>query len=432
MSHHRLRIRNATQLVCICRNGEEFKTGKEMDDVCVLENATVIVDGNGRIFDLGPAEEMAAKYAQDNFETDIDATGHCVVPGLCDGHTHPVWSGDRCHEFMMKLAGATYMDIHKAGGGIGYTVRHTRNSSQEELLESFLTRLDRMLTSGTTLVEAKSGYGLETETEMKMLKVIHRANQLHPVDIVASFCGAHSVPEGLNAAQATDKVINEMIPKLMELNQAGETSAELIDVFCEKNVFEREDTRRILKAGREAGLSINFHGDELNPLETGVLGAEEGARAISHLEHLSDAGIAAMAEKGVIGVLLPTTAYILHLQNPPARKMIEGGVPVALGSDYNPNAHCLSLPFVMNLAAVNFRMTLNEALVACTINAAASMNRSQTHGSIEKGKVGDFLVLRAPRWEHLVYQMVDPPIVHVVKNGRVVHTNAARPHFTAV
>jgi len=189
-----------------------------------------------------------------------------------------------------------------------------------------------------------------------------------------------------------------------------------------KNVFEEKETREILQAGKEAGLELNFHGDELTYVKAGELGGELNALAISHLEHISDEGIISMSKKPTFAVLLPTTAYILRIASPPARKIIEGNVPVALGSDFNPNAHCLSLPFVMNLACVNMKMTMNEALVATTINAAASLNRSKTHGSLEVGKRGDFIILDAPVWEHLIYQMVDPPISHVIKGGKVVYS----------
>jgi len=324
------------------------------------------------------------------------------------------------HEFAMKLAGATYMDIHKMGGGIGFTVEHTRKSSKEELKQLLISRLDRMLNYGTTVIEAKSGYGLETETEMKMLEVLHEVDQLHPIDIVSTYLGAHSVPKGSTAAQATVDIINNQIPALKKLRDEGKISPQNIDVFCEKGVFEVDDSKKILQAGKDAGLLLNFHGDELNPMKSGQLGGELGASAISHLEKVDDQGIQAMAKKPTVAVLLPTTAYILRLECPPARKFIENGVPVALGSDFNPNAHCMSMPHVMNLACVMMRMTMNEALVAATINAAASLEKSKQYGSIEVGKYGDFVIINNAKWEHLIYEMVDPPIEYVIKKGKVV------------
>lgn len=315
------------------------------------------------------------------------------------------------------------MEIHKAGGGIGFTVGHTKNSSEEELLQLLLDRLKVMLRNGTTLVEAKSGYGLEKDTEIKMLKVIKQAKGKQPIELVANYCGAHSIPKGLTEKEATDDVINVQLPGLKKAIENQEIDPELIDVFCEKGVFERQTTKDILLAGKELGLLANFHGDEIEYIDSGTLGAEVGAIGISHLENLDDNGIQAMAEKGVVGVLLPTTQFLLKLKVPPVRKMVEGGVPVALGTDFNPNAYCLSMPLTMHLACVNYRLTPTEALIASTINAAASMNRSKTHGSIEKGKVADFVLVKGSRWEYIIYQFGESPIKLVVKKGKVVFEN---------
>ena len=395
-----------------------------MDTSCL--SAQVVVGSDGRIVAVGSSEAVAAAVGADaQFETDIDATGMSVVPGLVDGHTHPVWAGNRVNEFAMKLAGATYLDIHKAGGGIGYTVEFTQKASEEDLVASLLDRVRAMSQLGTTLAEAKSGYGRETATELKMLRAIHRAAQDQTaVDLVSTFLGAHSVPKGSTAAAAAKDVVDVQLPAVMQAKADGTISPELIDVFYEKGVFEEEEMRAIGEAGTKAGLLINFHGDELAPMEAGVMGADLGALAISHLEELSERGIKAMADAEVIGVLLPTTAHLLRLKLPPARAMIEAGVPVALGSDFNPNAHCMSMPFVMNLACVTMRLTMEEALAAATINAAASMNRERTHGSLEVGKFGDMVVLSTPDWRHLVYEMVNPPLAMVIKSGTVVHKTA--------
>eukprot|EP01120_Amphizonella_sp_Union-15-10_P001463 TRINITY_DN1155_c0_g3_i2.p1 TRINITY_DN1155_c0_g3~~TRINITY_DN1155_c0_g3_i2.p1 ORF type:complete len:436 (+),score=92.29 TRINITY_DN1155_c0_g3_i2:55-1308(+) len=415
-----MRIKNASQLVAVCNKGETYKAGKDQNNVVTIQNGTVIVDNNGKILDLGTNEEMESKYGDHNFQTELDATGMCVLPGLCDAHTHPVWSGDRVHEFAMKLAGATYMEIHEKGGGIGFTVKCTKESTHQELQNLLLKRLWRMIKFGTTLVEAKSGYGLETETEIKMLKILETVKKQVPVDIVTTFL-AHSIPSGSDAARATEDIIQNQLPAIKERIEKGEIKPKLIDVFCEKGVFETEHARRILESGKELGLEINFHGDEIAYTGSAELGGSLGALAISHLEKISDEGISALAVRPTVAVLLPTTAYVLRLAVPPARKLIQNNVPVALGTDFNPNAHCLSMPFVMNLACVTMGMTLNEALVASTINAAASMNCSKTHGSLEVGKFGDFIILDAPCWEHLIYQMVDPPITSVIKKGVVVY-----------
>lgn len=426
---YKLRIRRAKQVVLVCKNRERILTGESMKNLAILEGGhdrgvSVVVDNAGKIELIAFDDKVDQEYTNCAFEEEIDACGMCVIPGLIDGHTHPVWVGDRVHEFAMKLAGATYMDVHKKGGGIGFTVKHVRKATEEELYMSLRKRLVRMLRSGTTLAEAKSGYGLDVESEMKMLRVLEKAKKELPIEISSTFCGAHSVPKGSTCEEATSNIINEQIPKLQEMMKNKEITVDNIDVFCEKGVFGIDETRRILEAGKAAGLSLNFHGDELHPMRAAELGAELGARAISHLEEVSEEGIQALAAASVIAVLLPTTAYILRLKCPPARAMIKSGVPVALGSDFNPNAFCLSMPLTMHLACVNLHMTMEECLTAATINAAASLGRSHTHGSLEPGKVADMLVIDAPRWEHLVYQLGghDDVIKFVIKNGKIAHS----------
>lgn len=386
----------------------------------------ILVGDDGLISHVLPTDEMDAvvaglKAGGATIDTEVDCGGRAVLPGFVDAHTHAVFSGDRCHEMKMKLAGATYVDVHKAGGGINFTVRHTKASSEEELAHLLSSRLDRMIAGGTTTVEVKSGYGLEVETEMKMLRVIHSVNSAHAMDVVSTFCGAHSVPVGMTADEATEDVVAVQIPELVRQRAAGAIDPANIDVFCEKGFFSVEQSRRILQAGKDVGLAINFHGDELNPMQSGELGAALGARAISHLEHVSDEGMAAMAERNVFAVLLPTTAYVLRIAPPPARKLIAAGVPVALGSDFNPNAHCLTMPFVMNLACVTMRMTMNEALVAATVNSAAALNVGHLCGSLDVGKYGDIVVIDHPSWEHVIYEMGDGvPIFNVFKRGAKV------------
>lgn len=368
---------------------------------------------------------LHAQYAEASFDQVIDAAGMCVLPGLVDAHTHPVWAGDRVHEFAMKLAGATYMDVHQAGGGIHFTVEHTRSASAAQLLASLSGRLARMQRAGTTLVECKSGYGLELQTEVKMLQVVEEARRTLPINISSTYCGAHAVPKGQTVAEATQDILEVQLPQLRALMSAGTLRVDNIDVFCERGVFDLDATRSILQAGTDMGLNINFHGDELHPMNAAQLGAELGALAISHLEEVSDEGITAMAAAGTAAVLLPTTAYILRLPQPRARAMLDAGVIVALGSDFNPNAYCCSMPMVMHLACVNMRMSMPEALAAATINAAYALGRSDTHGSLEVGKHGDLLLINSPRWEHLIYQLGGHQdlIRSVVIKGRVVHDN---------
>ncbi|XP_077981579.1 putative imidazolonepropionase [Glandiceps talaboti] len=426
---HKLLVQHAKQAVLVCKNGEKVLKGDAMKNVAVIEEdgkngISIVIDCNGLIEAIDHDVKIQEKYKETQFTKVIDATGKSVIPGLVDGHTHAVWDGDRVKEFAMKLAGASYMEVHKAGGGINFTVEHTRKASEDRLYELYKERLNRMLTYGTTLVESKSGYGLDVETEIKMLKVIQRAKRELPIEISATFCGAHSIPKGMTADEATDDVINVQLPQVVKLMKNGELEVDHIDVFCEKGVFDLDQTKRILQAGVNEGLAINFHAEELNPMKSAELGAELNARAISHLEEISDEGITAMSKSGSIGVLLPTTAYVLRLNKPPARKLIENGVAVALGTDFNPGVFCLSMPLAMHLACVNLHMSMDEALIAATINAAASVGKSDSHGSLEVGKVGDLVIINAPRWEHLIYQIGghDHLIQHVVKRGQVVYT----------
>lgn len=420
---HHLLLENAQQVVVVCARGESYLAGPALRSLAVLEGASLVLGTDGFIKAIGPADVIQRQFSEETFEERIDCSGKCVLPGLVDAHTHPVWAGERVHEFAMKLAGATYMDIHQAGGGINFTVEQTRQASEEELFRSLQQRLQCMMRAGTTLVECKSGYGLDLETELKMLRVIERARRELHLSVSATYCGAHSVPKGKTAIEAANDIISNHLPKLRELGRNGEIHIDNIDVFCEEGVFDLDSTRRILESGKKMGLQINFHGDELHPMRAAELGAELGARAVSHLDEVSDEGIAAMAASKCSAVLLPTTAYILRLKQPRARKMLEEGVIVALGSDFNPNAYCFSMPMVMHLACVNMRMSMPEALAAATINAAYALGKSHTHGSLEVGKQGDLIIINASRWEHLIYQFGGHHelIEYVIANGKVIY-----------
>lgn len=440
----KLLIRNAAQVVqVVSKPNVRYLAGSEdSNNIAIIKGGSVLVAADGRIVSVGTVDEVEAylkSQPDSSVETVVDAAGKCVLPGFVDAHTHPVWAGDRSHEFILKLQGASYLEVQKAGGGIGYTTTKTRDASEEELLNLLLPRLERMKRHGTTTVEGKSGYGLNTDTELKMLRVLHKAAAVQPLRIVSTFLGGHAVStkdyEGVEDATEvyTQNIINEQIPALVaeaakhdnahsdipEDNKRRFVSA--IDVFCETGVFSTDQTRRILKAGNAQGLRMNFHGDELSKTFAGELAGELAAHAVSHLEHVTEEGIAAMAKVAAVAVLLPVTAYVLRIAQPPARSLIEGGVPVALGSDFCPNAHSLSMPHTMNLACVLMKMTVNEALVAATINAAASIGLAAEIGSIQVGKWGDLVLLDAPLWEHVVYQMVDPPIEAVYKSGTLIH-----------
>ena len=314
--------------------------------------------------------------------------------------------------------------MHAAGGGINFTVDQIHKASHNQLYKAFKKYATRMLQAGTTLAEVKSGYGLDIENEMKMLKVIEegRNDPDLPIDISSTYCGGHAIPKGSTADEATNDIVHNQIPTIQKAINDGELQVDNIDVFCENGVFNVEQTKQILEAGKAIGLKPNFHGEELSCLNSAEMGAGLKARAISHLEQVSDDGIKAMSEAKSAAVILPTTAYQLRLTPPPVRKMIDENVIVALGSDFNPNAHCLSMPLVMNLACVLMKMSMEEALVSATINAAYSLGKENMHGSLEVGKKGDMLIIDQPRWEHLIYQLgghVDV-IKFVIKDGYIV------------
>ncbi|KAB1269758.1 putative imidazolonepropionase [Camelus dromedarius] len=414
-SGHRLLLENARQVVLVCARGERFLARDALRSLAVLEGASLVVGTDGLIKAIGPADAIRKQFSGETFEERIDCSGKCILPGI-NLFFNKALKG-------VLLAGATYMEIHQAGGGINFTVEHTRQASEEELFISLQQRLQCMIRAGTTLVECKSGYGLSLDMELKMLRVIERARRELDIGISATYCGAHSVPKGKTATEAADDIISNHLPKLNELGRSGEIHVDSIDVFCEKGVFDLDSTRRILQNGKDIGLQINFHGDELHPMKAAELGAELGAQAISHLEEVSDEGIAAMATARCSAVLLPTTAYMLRLKQPRARKMLDEGVIVALGSDFNPNAYCFSMPVVMHLACVNMRMSMPEALAAATINAAYALGKSHTHGSLEVGKQGDLIIISSSRWEHLIYQFGGHHelIEYVIAKGKVIY-----------
>uniref|UniRef100_A0A8C4QT52 Probable imidazolonepropionase n=1 Tax=Eptatretus burgeri TaxID=7764 RepID=A0A8C4QT52_EPTBU len=330
-----------------------------------------------------------------------------------------------------QLAGASYLDIHQAGGGIHYTMQHTRTAKQEQLLHSLRIRLFAMLRAGSTLVECKTGYGLDLDTETRMLRAIERARWHDRPAVHVTYCGAHAVPRGHLVSEYTREIVEKHLPTVVSLMHQGEVHVDSVDVFCEKGVFGLEETRTILSTGKNLGLRLNFHGDELHPTGAAELAAELGAHAVSHLEEVSNDGISALVTAGCVAILLPTTAFMLRLKQPPARTMIDAGVIVALGSDFNPNAYCLAMPVVMHLACVNLHLTMAEALVAATINAAHALGCSHRHGSIEQGKRGDLLIVKASRWEHLIYQLGCHAdlIPYVVCKGDVVENRC--PSYNA-
>jgi imidazolonepropionase len=411
-------IRNASQLVTLQGSSHAPLVKEAMSELGIIENGSVWIE-SGVICAVGKDEVLFEKYKERLGEVEVvDASGKLVTPGLVDPHTHLVFAGSRENEFNMRLQGATYMEIMNSGGGIHATTRRTKTASHEELFKESFERLNQFLRHGVTTVEAKSGYGMEWETELKQLEVAKLLNEKHVIDIVPTFMGAHAVPKEYkeNPDVFVDLLIDEMIPKVAEMELA-----EFNDVFCEHGVFTPEQSRRILEAGKRHGLIPKIHADEIEPYEGAELAAEVGAISADHLLRASEKGMKAMAEKGVVGVLLPGTAYFLMAESANGRKMIDLGVPVALSTDCNPGSSpTVSLPFIMNLGCLKMGMTPAEVITAATINAAHAINRGREIGSLEVGKKADITIFNVDNYMKLQYSYGVNHTHTVVKSGKVV------------
>lgn len=347
----------------------------------------------------------------------IDARGATVTPGLIDPHTHLVFGGSREAEFVLRLEGATYGEILAAGGGIHHTVTHTREATLDELVALGRQRLARMLANGTTTLEAKSGYGLELETELKQLEAIARLASEGPQEIVATFMGAHAVPKGVSGDAFTDRVVKEMIPEV-----ARRKLAAYVDVFCEKGVFTPHQTERIFAAAQAHGLGLRLHADELSDLGGGALAARMGAASADHLLMTGEDSIDALAASDTVAVMLPGTPFFLGMaERAPAREMITRGVAVALGTDFNPGScYSESMPMMMTLACLHLKLTPAEALGAATVNAAHAIGRAARLGTLEVGKQADAVIWDVPNHAHLAYHFGVQLTRHVIKQGEVV------------
>jgi len=395
-------------------DGGKPLAGKLQGQVRSWEKGALLCD-KGVIMAVGPEEEVLSKAKELDIDMEIDCQGACMIPGFVDPHTHICFAERREKEFSMRLAGASYLDILKAGGGILSSVRAVRNASEEELLATTLDNVLTALSFGTTSMEIKSGYGLDTETELKMLRVIDRIGKETPLDVVPTFMGAHAIPEEYKSdPEAFIKLlIEEMIPAAADQN-----IAQFCDVFCEEGVFSVEQSRKILLAAKEHGFKLRIHADEVHDLGGAGLAAELKTTSAEHLLAASEENLKAMAESGVIANLLPATAYSLKKPYAKARKMIELGVPVALATDCNPgSSYTESMPFVFGLAVMNMNLTVEEALVASSLNAAWSIGLNQKVGSLEVGKQADFLLLDGETPAILAYHAGVSPVMEVYKKG---------------
>ena len=405
----RLLIRDLRQVVSPA-GPEAPLRGHALGEVDVLEDAYVLCDGPrieavGRMPELGPL---------DGDVEELDGRGLCAIPGLVDCHTHPAFGGDRVDEFSLRAAGASYEELHAAGGGILSTVRATRAAGEEELRAAVERHRGWMLRAGTTTWEGKSGYGLDRETELASLRAIRDAGG------TPTFLGAHAVPPDHDGADAyLDFLIADVLPEAAQIADAA-------DVFLERGAFDAAQARRYLEAARAHGLALRLHGDQFTESGAIPLAIELGARSVDHLEATGPAGIAALAASDVVGVLLPASALFLGRPMPPARALVDAGAAVALATDFNPgSAFCESLPLVCSLAATQLKLSPAEALAACTVNAAHVLDRADRAGRLAPGYVADVVLLDAPDWRYLAYHLGGDLLAAVIGSGAVAFRRSA-------
>ncbi|MEA2600387.1 MAG: imidazolonepropionase [Acidobacteriota bacterium] len=402
--------------------GMSPQRGEEQRRVSRRRGAEVLCR-DGRIAFVGDPGERRRLFGELPEAERLDGRGGTLIPGFVDPHTHLPWAGTREEEFAARLAGKTYQEIAAAGGGILSTVASTRRAGEDELVANVRRRMDQMLAWGTTTAEAKSGYGLNRDDELKQLRAIRRASSEHPVDLVPTLLAAHEVPpeHRQDRGRYVDLICDEIVPATAE---AG--LARFCDVFCETGVFSAAESRRVLEAGARYGLSPRLHADEFADSGGAALAAELGALSADHLMAVSPAGIEALAGSGVTAVLLPGTSFFLMKQRyAPARALVTAGVPVALATDCNPgSSHTESMPMVVVLAVLQLGLTIEESLTAATLNSACSLGLGHEIGSIEAGKRADLVLLDAPNLLHLVYHYGINPVAAVVKGGQVVRRAA--------
>jgi imidazolonepropionase len=413
-----LLVVHAAQLLTLAGPNETPRIAAAMEEIGLVADGAVAAS-EGVIVAAGPTAEVMATVSPAPGCVVLEAFGSVVLPGFVDPHTHLVFAGSRAREFEMRLAGASYQDLARSGGGILATMRATRAASEAELVALGHRRLDAMLAHGTTTVEAKSGYGLTVEDELKCLRVINRLTAIHDVDVIPTFLGAHAVPPEYagDPAAYVQLIIDEMLPVVID-----EDLAEFCDVFCEAGAFTPGQAREVLVAGREAGLDAKIHADELSDLGGAALAAEVEAISADHLLMASDDGLRAMADAGTMAVLLPGTALFLGLSYAPARRMLDAGVPVAVGTDFNPGTSpTYSMPMAVALACIGMKLTPAQAIVAATINAAHALGVAEEVGSLEPGKAADLVVAGMEDYRDLPMHFGVNPVQTVVKRGRVVY-----------
>lgn len=412
-------IMNANEVLTLGGASDAPKRGEEMNDLGIIQGGALAIK-DGRIIDIATNNEIHNRYVVDALEM-IDADGGVVMPGFVDPHTHAVFGGSREKEFEQRLEGKSYLDILKEGGGILSTVRATRGLSVEELVAVSGTHVEKMLLHGTTTAEVKSGYGLNLDEELKILGAMERLNEIHPLEIVPTFLGAHAVPKEF--AGDKEGYVAKVLAMLPVVKDSG--LVRFCDVFCDDGAFSVEDSRRILTKAKDVGLGVKLHACEFKDLGGAYLAAELGAVSVDHLDHVSEDGIRTLARGDTVGVLLPGVPFFLMQENEaPARRMIEMGLPVALGTDFNPGScPSVSMQIIVTLACLEMGLTPAQAICASTINAAHAVGLGRHVGSLETGKKADVIVLDIPSHKHLPYQFGVNHVDVVVKAGKTVVEN---------
>jgi len=411
-----LLIKNIGQLITMA--GPVPRFGVDMNDLGLIEDGGIAVAGE-EILAVGESDKVEGHAPLAEGCTVIDAKGMVVTPGFIDPHTHPVFSMTREKEFEMRVQGKSYMEIAESGGGIRASVRDLRSTPADVLMKKTRQRLDRFLEYGVTTIEAKSGYGLSTESEIKQLEIIRDLAALHPIEMIPTFLGAHEVPDEYrsNREEYIGLLINEMLPAVTK-----DKLAEFSDIFCEEGVYNVEESRRIQKAASDAGLKLKFHADELESTGGAELAASMKAVSADHLVYASDKGIKAMAQSGTAAVLLPGTTFSLgHSQYAPARKMIQAGVPVALSTDCNPgSSYSESMPIIISLASLQMKLTAAEAMSAVTVNAAYAVDRHERIGRLAENLQADITIWNMSDYRELPYHYGVNLVAKVIKKGKLV------------
>ncbi len=407
-----LAVLHASQLVTLA-GPKRPHVGAEMSELAIVRDGGMLIR-DGKIEVVGSSAEVANNAGDAEI---MDAGGRVVLPGFVDAHTHLVFAGNRLDDFERRARGETYEQIAKAGGGIWSTVEKSRAASEEDLLEQARRHASWFLRCGTTTIEAKSGYGLTVEDELKILRVMQRLNEETPLEIVPTFLGAHAVPRDTNADEYIKLVIDEMLPRI-----ASEKLAEFCDVFCERGYFDVQHSRRVLTAARKLGLGLRIHADQLSESGGAQLAAELKATTADHLEKTDQWGIAAMKSADVQPILLPGSVYALGSSDyPRARKMIEAGLAVVIATDFNPGSSPTpSMPMILSLACTQMKISPTEAITASTINAAYSVNRGDKIGSLEQGKLANFSVFDCEDYRELAYWFGIPQTHSVYVRGERV------------